>query len=313
LGRRRGISPEVRRRVLEAAREAGYRPPKARLPGGHALIPRATGVICVDMPRWDEWQERLMDGIVAAARETGHEVIVSAHAEEDLPRVVTRGQVDGLVRLMCQDDYKREHMVAAPVPTVSILYPVPGADVVSVDHYGSARELGLHLGSLRPGIAAYVGHDYPIGDARFAGLRGGLEKWGAKLPAELVRMSYALNADKVMPLVGELLDLRAAGGPEHQFTLIASYNDQLARHAAAYIRGRGLRVPEDIGVAGYDDLDMPVARDVRLTTVHLPLEELGAEAVRRVHWRMGHPSAPPLHWLLETRVVEGDSVVARSA
>ena len=81
----------------------------------------------------------------------------------------------------------------------------------------------------------------------------------------------------------------------------------------AAARARGLRVPEDIGVAGYDDLDMPVARDVRLTTVHLPLEELGAEAVRRVHWRMGHPSAPPLHWLLETRVVEGDSVVARSA
>jgi len=221
--------------------------------------------------------------------------------------------VDGLVRLMCQDDYERTHLTAAPVPTVSILFPVPGADVASVDHFGSARELGLHLGALRPGIAAYVGHAYPIGQARFAGVRSGLEQWGAKVPPELVRMSYALDADKVMPLVGELLDLRAAGRPEHQFTLIAFYNDHLARHAARYIRERGLRVPEDIGVAGYDDLGLPVARDLRLTTVHLPLEELGAEAVRRVHWRLRNPGAPPIHWLLPTRLVEGGSVLRRDA
>ncbi len=305
------ITPRVRERILRAAREAGYELPGGVVPDDTALLGRRTGIICLDIPRADEWQERLMDGIIAAARETGHEVIVSAHAEESLPRVVARGQVDGLVRLMCQDDYKMGRAVGAPVPTVSILFPMPNADVVSVDHFGSARELGVHLGSLRPGIAAYVGHDYPIGQARFAGIRSGLEQWRVKLPPELVRMSYALSAGKVMPLVEELLDLRAAGRTEHQFSLIAFYNDQLARCAAKVIRGRGLRVPEDIGIAGYDDLELPVARDLKLTTVHLPLEELGAEAVRRVHWRLANPAAPPVHWILPTRVVAGNSVLKR--
>jgi len=279
------------------------------------LLPRRTGVICVDVPRVNEWLARLLDGIVRGAGETGHEIITSVHAYGTLPQVVLRGQVDGLIRMLSQCDYVRRipPLPRSPVPTVSILYPAPGADVVGVDHFGSARALGLYLGGMGHSIAACVGHSEPIGRARLSGIRCGLEERGVALPPDLVRVEEALEAAVVMPLVEELLDLRAAGRPGQQFTLMAFYNDYLARHAIAVIRARGLRVPEDIGVAGYDDLDMPVARDVRLTTVHLPLEELGAEAVRRVHWRMGHPSAPPLHWLLETRVVEGDSVVARSA
>lgn len=306
-----GVCPEVRKKILEGALQAGY-----ALPSG-AIVEdpeqRKTKVLCVDIPHANEWQGRLLEGVVTAARELACEIVVSLHSKNSLPQVVARRQVDGLVRLMNQSDYQAGGQPsAAPVPTVSVLYPVPGADVVSVDHFGSARALGLYLGALRPGLAAYVGLDEPvIGHARYAGLRAGLEAGGSKLPPELARFSPTLQADWVMPRVEELLDLRAGGRPEHQFTLMGFYNDFLARHAVPIIRRRGLRVPEDIGVAGYDDVETAVDAELSLVTVHLPLEELGAAAIRRLHWRLDHPDEPPLHWLLDTQVVEGNSVAGR--
>jgi DNA-binding LacI/PurR family transcriptional regulator len=88
--------------------------------------------------------------------------------------------------------------------------------------------------------------------------------------------------------------------------------DEWHRRLIEVIRRRGLCVPEDIGVAGYDDVAPPLAPDIRLTTVHLPLAEMGAAAVSRLHWRLNNPDGePPLHWLVEARIVEGNSVRAR--
>ncbi len=110
-----------------------------------------------------------------------------------------------------------------------------------------------------------------------------------------------------MSVVEELLDLRVAGRPEHQFPLIAFYNDYLAWHAIECIRARGLRMPEDIGVAGYDDIAPPVAPEVKLSTVHLPIEELGVAAVRQLVRRLACPDDPPVHLLLDVPVVAGNS------
>ena len=307
-----GISTDLRRRVLEAAREIGYKLPNG-VPFDESAFEKK-GNVCVDIPSVDEWHRRLIDGVVAAAAEAGDEVMVCPHTRGDLPRVVTNRQVDGLIRLMSQSDYARGKTVpAAPVPTVSVLYPVPGADVVSVDHFGSSRALALRMSEQsEPVCAAYLGHNRPIGQARYYGFRSGLEQWGVSFPRELVRMTDTLDETMAMPLVEELLDLRAVGGRDRQFTLIGFYNDYLARHAIEAIRARGLRVPEDIGVVGYDDVAPPLVPDIRLTTVHLPLAEMGAAAVRRLHWRLNNPDGePPLHWLIETRVVEGNSVRGR--
>jgi len=184
---------------------------------------------------------------------TAGTVVTSLYACGDLQQVVMRGQVDGLIRLMSQNDYlfQVKPVPSAPVATVSILYPVPGADTVDVDHYGSARALGVHLGAMNPGIVAYLGHSRLLGRARFDGLRSGLEQHGVSLSPELVRLLEALEFADVRPAIEELLGLRACGRAAHQFTLLACYNDYLARHAAEVIRSHGLRVPEDIGVAAH--------------------------------------------------------------
>jgi LacI family transcriptional regulator len=306
------VSPDLRERVLHAASRMGYRLPETIAPR-RIRASRSHGVICVEIVNGDTWHETLIGGAIEAARQVGREVIVAPHRAGLFPQVVSGGRVAGLVRMMGADDFKPGVRIEeAPVPTVSILYPMPGADVVSVDAFESARELGLRLGEKRPGLVACLAHCSPVGHARSLGVLAGLRERGASLPLELIRTVSGLAPNASMPKVEELLDLRAAGRPEHQFSLIVFYNDSLARHAIARIRARGLRVPEDVGVAGYDDVDPAPSSDIRLTTVHLPIRELGLASVHRIHARMQRPGEPPLHWLLQAHVVEGNSVLDRS-
>ena len=88
------------------------------------------------------------------------------------------------------------------------------------------------------------------------------------------------------------------------FTAVVAANDQVAAGARQALLEHGLRVPDDISLAGYDDL--PPAEDIGLTTVHVPHEELGRTAVR-LALRRG-TGGEPAHVVLGTHIVVRGSV-----
>jgi LacI family transcriptional regulator len=95
------------------------------------------------------------------------------------------------------------------------------------------------------------------------------------------------------------------------FTAVMAATDMVAAGALTALREAGVRVPQDVSLAGYDDI--PFARDLypALTTVHVPHEDLGRLAVRTVLGRS--PGDPDEHLLLGTHVVVRDSVVPPGA
>ena len=107
---------------------------------------------------------------------------------------------------------------------------------------------------------------------RMAGFRRGLREAGVALPGRLVRVGD-FTRDGGERQTESLLD----DAPD--VTAVFALNDVMAIGALRAIRRRGLRVPEDISVAGFDDI--PIAADVwpPLSTVRVPLVELGAKAV----------------------------------
>ena len=107
---------------------------------------------------------------------------------------------------------------------------------------------------------------------RLTGLRRAAREHGQKLPAR--RVAYA-DFDRASGAAAAATLLDAEPG----LTAIAALNDSMAIGALALLRSRGIRVPEQVSVVGFDD--MPVARDVTpaLTTVRLPLAEMGARAM----------------------------------
>ena len=77
-----------------------------------------------------------------------------------------------------------------------------------------------------------------------------------------------------------------------------------------HLRKNGVRVPEDVSVVGFDNVRPDWYDGPALTTMTMPLEEIGAEAARLLYWRLAHPEAPPRRLVLSASLVEGSTVRA---
>jgi len=96
---------------------------------------------------------------------------------------------------------------------------------------------------------------------------------------------------------GKLLDLRPRP------TAVVCFNDKVAVGVMEAAAARGLRVPEDLSVTGFDDIDVSRATTPRLTTVRQPLQEMGRTAVTMLMRQLdGHPHEA-LSMELETRLI----------
>jgi LacI family transcriptional regulator len=136
---------------------------------------------------------------------------------------------------------------------------------------------------------------------RARGYRAAMSDLGLE-PAEVV-CDYNSTVEGAREQIAQWLD--QVGRPT--CTALAACNDKTAIGAMQALQGAGLRVPEDISVVGFDDIDM--ARVVRpaLTTVRVHRELLGEMGVRMLLERMEHPSRPAMTLALETDFVERES------
>jgi DNA-binding LacI/PurR family transcriptional regulator len=109
----------------------------------------------------------------------------------------------------------------------------------------------------------------------------------------------------------QLAMTRKAGdrGPDG-FTALACYNDYMAAAAVMHLRQNGVRLPEDVSVVGFDNVRPDWYEGPALTTMAVPLEEIGAEAARLLYWRLAHPEAPPRRLVLASSLVAGESTRA---
>ncbi|MFI5916235.1 LacI family DNA-binding transcriptional regulator [Dactylosporangium sp. NPDC051541] len=181
------------------------------------------------------------------------------------------------------------------------LGPDVPAIVVEYDNAGGARAATGHLLSAGHRRILYLGHKpgYTTSEGRLSGYRDALDGYGVPFDAGLRVDGATLERAEGHRLMRERL---RAGEPD--FTAVFAANDQIAAGARQALLERGLRIPEDISLMGYDDL--PPAVDIGLTTVHLPHDELGRTAVRLALRR--DRDAVDDHVVLGTHVVVRDSV-----
>ncbi|MCA1218209.1 LacI family DNA-binding transcriptional regulator [Streptomyces sp. 8L] len=150
--------------------------------------------------------------------------------------------------------------------------PIAG---VEYDNEGGAFALTDHLLTRGHERIVYLGGPPRLSTTRdrLAGHRRALRTRGASPDASLLRTG-AFSRSFGHREMAEVL----ADGTE--FTAVFAANDIVAAGAAQALEEAGLRVPDDVSLVGYDDI--PVAQEMRprLTTVHIPLEEMGRQAVR---------------------------------
>jgi DNA-binding LacI/PurR family transcriptional regulator len=266
------VSAETRQRVLAVAEEMRYTPhPVAR-----SLARGRTGTIGIVVPDIaNAFSAVITKAVQEEARRDGCALFVSgsdeqAEDEERSARAMAP-QVDGLLLVspLMPDTALRE--LADVVPVVLTNRLIEGIAAVVMDAFEAVGHAVEHLHALGHRRIVYLAG--PSGsysnEMRLRGYRAACERLGmeaAELGPFTARFSAGVRA----------ADLVLASGA----TAVLAYNDEVAVGVINRLYDRGVRVPADLSIVGFDDTSLAEMVTPRLTTVRLPASAVGREAVR---------------------------------
>ena len=305
-GSARKPGPDIAERVRKAADSLGYIP-NAQAQGLAKSSSGLIGLIVHDIA--DPYFAAIARGVQEAAREQGRMVLLATTAgapadEKEAVAAFAARRADSIViagsRSARPEDQDGNTQLAAELDRycrnggqVAVVgHPVVGASVsegyhvLTVPNEELAANLAAELAALRDDHFIIIGG--PAGlftsDDRIRGFQRGLAAAG--LPAaEVIRTDFNRSGgfEAGVALAARIRASQAAGTTSQSSKRICIFavNDVMAIGAAAALRSEGLRIPRDATIAGFDDIE--TLRDFRpaLSTVHLPLEEIGRQATLR--------------------------------
>jgi LacI family transcriptional regulator len=275
-----GVSPERRRRVLDAVRELGYRPNEL----ARQLVRQRTsalGVVVGDLG--NPFYGELVKLLERHAHEHGYATTVSntdGHTEREAARVAAliERRVAGIAMLQFGGDRAiLDELVADGIALVVVSSTDPRVDSVGVDE--------------TRGVALAVRHLTGLGHRRLAYVTSPLveERTNAVRHESFARACRETGCEEVDPELA---------------TGVAAANDIIAIGLIEQLEQRGRRVPQDVSVVGFDGIGIGALTRIGLTTVAQPHEQLAATGIRLLLERIElGPSAPPRQILLEPHLV----------
>jgi len=272
------VRDDTRRRVRDAADNLRFTPHG----GARSLITSRTNTLGVLLPDlYGEFFSEIIRGIDRGAQRAGYQLLLSSarNARDEVHGAFCAmyGRIDGLV-LMAPDVELAELFAERHdgTPIVFINSPVESANarVITIDNHGGAYQMVKHLvrrGRERIAIIRGAESNHDAAE-RLRGYRAALADCG-------------LEVDPRLELSGDFTELagyraaRAAIRIQPRPTAIFAANDAMAIGAIAALGEDGVAVPDDIAVAGFDDI--PIARYVSppLSSVHVPIAQLGERAM----------------------------------
>jgi LacI family transcriptional regulator len=309
---RENVTTETRERVLAAISELQYVPsPLAR--GLMGSRTHSLGMVTADVT--DNTFAQAVAGAELETRRRGYYLIIASvegEAEDDevgYLRLMLERRVEGLIVFRPQLPLEPEQLPPAAdrVPLVSIgSNELPGFTAVDVDNRGGGFEAtSLLVARGHREVATITGpQDWPSAQARLDGYREALREAGLTYDESLVEAASDWGLESGQQALARLLARSA------RFTAVFAHSDLLALGAIRELRSRGLAVPADVSVVGYDDIPVASFVEPPLTTMRQPMREVGALAAKLLLDRItGDGDAPvdgPIH--LPTTLVERGSV-----
>ena len=297
------INEKTKKRILEIAQELGY----IRNSAAVALRTKKTrtiGVVIAD--NRNPFYAEVLNGMEIAAREKNYHIILANtqrnyKKEEEAINLLLAKRVDGLLIAPVQDrDDDIKKLIEANIPFVIV-----GRDFNDIDLDA------VYNDEVKGGFLAT---EYLIkkGHKKIAFINGVLHKSPAK--GRLKGYKKALKECEI-PFNDALIsvgDIDVKDGYERtkklfekglDFTAIFAYNDMMAFGSMQAIKEKGLRIPEDIGLVGYDDIQFSSLISPSLTTIRLKKKELGIESVKLLFSRINGNRKKPKKIVLDVDII----------
>ncbi|HEY8458336.1 MAG TPA: LacI family DNA-binding transcriptional regulator [Actinopolymorphaceae bacterium] len=294
------VSPETRRKVQEAIDRHGFRPHHA----GRALVKRRHAALGIVFPGLSgPYYSDVIAGFEEEALKARVSVLIMGthFLRQSVDMVFDMAdRVDGLAVMggvIPEGAIRR--LVDRGVPVVLLASaPLVGVPTVRTENLAAMARLTTHLlADHGYENLVFVGNPDGSPDAtyRWQGFLQAHHRLGVEPPKEPIRVG--LQQSHGFIAVSRLLD------ENQRPRAIVCANDETALGAVVAVMDRGLRVPEDVAVTGFDDISMAGLAASGLTTVHQPMQELGAETARRLLRHVEGQLDVSLDRVLETQVV----------
>jgi LacI family transcriptional regulator len=303
------ITAKIAERIVDAARERGYRP-NAIASSLRTRRSMTVGVVVPDIT--NAVFPPILRGIEDTLTPQGY-IAMIANSDSDPEResilidtLRARG-VDGLILASAQrEDPAISRAVEEGIAVVTVNRQVDDPNVSSVinDEASGVRLAVRHLIALGHRQIAHIAgpRSLSTGLMRYEAFLAALRADGIAPEGELVASSTAFNEDEGERCCRSLLELRAAPGAR-RFTAIVCANDRLAIGAIKALRDDGHLCPHDVSVTGYNDTDFVDRIDPPLTTVRIQKREAGARAAAILLDRLTDPRHEPEHVILPVELI----------
>lgn len=304
----RPVSDDLRARVLAARDELGFEPSAV----ARSLKVRRSntiGLVVADIA--NPFFPAVVRGVEDVAQGAGYTVIVGNSDEDpdkevEYLRVLYARRVDGLILAPTGQRHQYlQRLARANFPLVFVDREVPdlGVSSVVVDSETATRNAVRHLINLGHRRIAMVSGRPRISSAvdRIRGYREALD-WAGIPVDERLNVSGGARADEARAAAEALLDL----DPPPTAFFVA--NNMMTIGVMRAVRARGLRVPQDVAVVGFDDFEWADVFEPRLTTVAQPTYDLGRVAAEMLLEKIdGSRDGHPEHRVLACHLVIRDS------
>lgn len=293
------VAPHTRSRVQAAIEKLGYAPnAQARM-----LRTARTHVIVALVPDISNpFFAEVIRGIEQVAHQNGYSVLLgdtqnSRVRERAYAQLLATKQADGLITLL---PHVPPMTIPGRAPIVNACEYVKDKSVTSVyvDNVAAAREATEYLLALGHRDIAFVTGpmDSPISVDRDRGYEEALTLAGIKRDRKLTAAGD-FSVEAGIRAVDTML------AKERRFTAVFCSNDEMAIGALRALKSKGLRVPEDVSVMGFDDIRFARYMDPPLTTVAQPKDELGREAMNMLIELLRGVDVPARKRILPTQLI----------
>jgi DNA-binding LacI/PurR family transcriptional regulator len=303
------VNEKTRKKIVEAAQLLDYPLRADLLPRTAAEQTNSIGVIAPFLSRW--YFAQALAGVEQALREAGMDLLLYNFAQVDARQRVFQqkkliGKVDGLIVISLPPTEKEfEQILNLGIPVSLLGVPNKRCSSVSIDDIRGAEIATQHLIDMgHRDIAIMVGQNsfafnFEVADQRKHGFLKTLEANGIEFNPqfELIADFDTHTAELAMD---EFLTRKK------QPTAIFCESDEMAYGAMKAIRKKGLRVPEDISVVGYDDHEF--AAILGLTTIAQPARFLGQLAASQILAMIEKPESTMSQMTVPTSLVLRESV-----
>jgi DNA-binding LacI/PurR family transcriptional regulator len=296
------VAKTTRTRILAACERLGYQPSRA----ARALSRRRTQILEVVVPPLTRaFYAEIFRGIEVGLTDTDYSLVIrtverQASRDRVFATCCLRGRADGMLLVsLAPTPELIDRLATQGTPAVLVDGAHPGLSSVGVDHEAGEARAARHcieLGHRRIALIDHLEDEFtPISPTpRQRGYRATMEAAGLPAPPAYQRITD-FQAAAGGAALDALLDL-----PEPPTAVLVG-SDTQAMGVLDTARRRGLRVPEDLTVVGYNDIDP--AQYLDLTTVRAPTRALGEQGMALLLTALEQPAAAPQTIRLPTELV----------